>query len=772
MCEEEKQLIIFQDRFSNLLEENIEAIKDERKLRGLISDYFPKEKWLNHLLISLYKDGIVEEIEKCESVEFESFLRFKKDLISNYRTQEQEAEWAVNIWFESYGNYILKKDNNVRKYVHRNTAINSKEANELVEKIIQISQNMHYTENALQDILTIFQNASQYPNVLGKLYMLYPVLKQYYDTEETEYSYIMYYAIYNEKSICEYEDYMNLYNTLLSMKCNVDYYIYGIFLLKGAHSKDGVVSVKLNEEKGYKWCAYFFEKLKKMNNITKTRGLYFHIENLEFALGVAYLQGKYVKKDIKKATMCWKSMLKRNVNEYSDIEDAKKVLRCVGGAYIGKSVTVSVNGIKEYEIKVQKNLKLGYKFLEKASEYGDAFSLFCLAEMYEKGEYVKKDFFHAVQLYEQAEENGEDEAATWIKENKTVVELIDEVVEISKATEYNDELWCRIYKIFEEAPQFPEVLRCLYLLYPVIKNYDTEENCYSRNIFMLLFKKDSLCGYEDYFVLFNKMADLRWDGDYYLYGILLTGAEVEWGERVIELDHNLENAIKWFVYFDKLINYGNISCVRFLIGEEEEIKFYLGCAYIQGLYIEKNTQKGYRYWKELLAIENNKWGDSERAGKMLLTIGKMYLGEICHFKMSNDEIYDFKIRKNRKEGLKYLYKASELGNIKAILLLAEMYEQGNYVNRDVGKAYQLYKKAEAKGDESAREKIADLRSMLELEEVSCSRKEKLIDIEDHKDEFIQLDENEYELVDVGETEDEWSGDELVEIDETEDFDED
>lgn len=113
-------------------------------------------------------------------------------------------------------------------------------------------------------------------------------------------------------------------------------------------------------------------------------------------------------------------------------------------------------------------MKLGYKFLEKASEYGDAFSLFCLAEMYEKGEYVKR-FFHAVQLYEQAEENGDDEAAEWIKENKTVVELIDEVVDISKATEYNDELWCRIYKIFEEAPQFPEVLRCVYLLYPVIK---------------------------------------------------------------------------------------------------------------------------------------------------------------------------------------------------------------------------------------------------------------------------------------------------------------
>ena len=28
----------------------MEAIKDERRLRGLISDYFPKEKWLNHFV--------------------------------------------------------------------------------------------------------------------------------------------------------------------------------------------------------------------------------------------------------------------------------------------------------------------------------------------------------------------------------------------------------------------------------------------------------------------------------------------------------------------------------------------------------------------------------------------------------------------------------------------------------------------------------------------------------------------------------------------------
>ena len=109
----------------------------------------------------------------------------------------------------------------------------------------------------------------------------------------------------------------------------------------------------------------------------------------------------------------------------------------------------TLEGNKEYEIKVRKNLKLGYEFLEKASKYGDVYSLFWLAEMYEKGEYVEKDFFHAVQLYEQAAESGNDEAAAWIKENKTIVELIDEVTEISKATEYNDELWCRIYKIFE-----------------------------------------------------------------------------------------------------------------------------------------------------------------------------------------------------------------------------------------------------------------------------------------------------------------------------------
>ena len=128
MYEEEKRLIEFRDRFSNLLEKYLDAIYDERKFRGLLSDYFPEENWLSHLLMALYKAGIVEEIENSKSMDFESFLRFKKKLVNNYRTQEQDAEWAVGMWFECYGDHILKKKNNVERYIYRNVAINSKES--------------------------------------------------------------------------------------------------------------------------------------------------------------------------------------------------------------------------------------------------------------------------------------------------------------------------------------------------------------------------------------------------------------------------------------------------------------------------------------------------------------------------------------------------------------------------------------------------------------------------------------------------------------------
>lgn len=736
MYEEEKRLIEFRDRFSNLLEKYLDAIYDERKFRGLLSDYFPEENWLSHLLMALYKAGIVEEIENSKSMDFESFLRFKKKLVNNYRTQEQDAEWAVGMWFECYGDHILKKTNNVERYIYRNVAINSKESIELIEEIIEISKGKSCGENPLKYLHSIFKKSSRYPNALKKLYLLYPILEQY-DTDEEKYSEWMYVYIYGKESICEYDDYMDLYNALLDLKYNVDYYFYGALLLNGECAEQEAFNVKLNKENAYKWCAYYYEEIKKrkIKNITST---IFSIANLEFALGAVYLQGKYIERDVKKATYCWKSMLKRDIEEYSNIEDMGIMLKCIGAAYIGEKVTVTVQG-DECEIKLRKNLKLGYEFLKKSVDNGNVASIFLLAGMYEKGEYVEKDFFYAVQLYKKAKEGGDEEAFEWIEKNKTIVELLNEIIEISQSTEYDDTLWSRIYEVFIKAPQFPEVLRCLHLLYPVIKNYDTEEYCYSRNIFVRLFIKTTVCGYEDYFVLFNKLADLSWDGDYYLYGILVGGSIIEWDEKTLELTYSLENSIKWFAYFYELIKRKNISYVRFSNAGEEIVEFELGCAYAQGLYLEKNTKKGYQYWKEILRKENNELGDLRRTGEILSMIGGMYLGRTCKIRIPDDKIYYIKIRKNGKESFKYLLRASELGNIQASLLLAEMYEKGNYVERDIKKAYKLYQKAAKEDNEDAKEWIRKY----EQKKYSDLKfdGEELVDIDEDGDEddFIELD---------------------------------
>lgn len=737
MYEEEKRLIEFRDRFSDLLEKYLDAIYDERKFRGLLSDYFPEENWLSHLLMALYKAGIVEEIENSKSMDFESFLRFKKKLVNNYRTQEQDAEWAVGMWFECYGDHILKKTNNVERYIYRNVAINSKESIELIEEIIEISKGKSCGEKPLKYLCEIFEKSSRYPNALRKLYLLYPILEQY-DTDDTKYSRIMYIYIYGKESICEYDDYMDLYNTLLDLKYDVDYYLYGILLLNGGFTDIENFCVKINKEKGYKWCSYYYEEIKKrkIKNIVSASKVY-SIANLEFVLGVAYLQGKYVEKDIKKAANCWKSMLKRDTEEYSNKEMMGTILECIGAAYIGKSVTGVVQG-EEYEIKLRKNLRLGYEFLKKSMDCENTVSTLLLAEMYEKGEYVEKDFFYAVQLYKKAKEGGDEEASEWIEKNKTIVELLNEIIEISQSTEYDDTLWSRIYEVFIKAPQFPEALRCLYLLYPVIKNYDTEEYCYSRNIFGLLFIKTTVCGYEDYFVLFNKLADLGWDGDYYLYGILSMGSIIEWDERTLELTYNLENSIKWFVHFHELIKKKDISYVCFSNAGEEEVEFKLGYAYIQGLYLEKNIKRGYQYWKEILRKENNELGNLKRTGEILNLIGGMYLGKTCEVRMPDGK-FVIKIRKNGKESFKYLLRASELGNIQASLLLAEMYEKGNYVERDIKKAYKLYQKAAKEDNEDAKEWIRKY----EQKKYSDLKfdGEELVDIDEDGDEddFIELD---------------------------------
>lgn len=277
------------------------------------------------------------------------------------------------------------------------------------------------------------------------------------------------------------------------------------------------------------------------------------------------------------------------------------------------------------------------------------------------------------------------------------------------------------------------------MLYPVIKNYDTEEYCYSRNIFGLLFIKTTVCGYEDYFVLFNKLADLGWDGDYYLYGILSMGSIIEWDERTLELTYNLENSIKWFVHFHELIKKKDISYVCFSNAGEEEVEFKLGYAYIQGLYLEKNIKRGYQYWKEILRKENNELGNLKRTGEILNLIGGMYLGKTCEVRMPDGK-FVIKIRKNGKESFKYLLRASGLGNIQASLLLAEMYEKGNYVERDIKKAYKLYQKAAKEDNEDAKEWIRKY----EQKKYSDFKfdGEELVDIDEDGDEddFIELDE--------------------------------
>lgn len=67
-------------------------------------------------------------------------------------------------------------------------------------------------------------------------------------------------------------------------------------------------------------------------------------------------------------------------------------------------------------------MKRAYKFLAESVEYGSEEAIYILAQMYERGTGITKDMNHAVELYQQAADEGWEEAKEWLKEHSAEIE--------------------------------------------------------------------------------------------------------------------------------------------------------------------------------------------------------------------------------------------------------------------------------------------------------------------------------------------------------------
>ena len=146
--------------FYELIKNHYNVIKDEKKFRALLCDYFPQEKqWRINALLFLYSHGIMEEIEKNPEMKLTEQARLKDELVDQYGMQARNAKWAVELWVKSYGKWVV-------------------EETELLNTIKKITES---TEWDIKDIENVFKQAAKYPRVLRALYEVYMPVIEYLD---------------------------------------------------------------------------------------------------------------------------------------------------------------------------------------------------------------------------------------------------------------------------------------------------------------------------------------------------------------------------------------------------------------------------------------------------------------------------------------------------------------------------------------------------------------------------------------------------------------
>lgn len=384
--------------FYELIKKHYNIIKDEKRFKALLCDYFPQqEKWRINALVFLHERGIIEVVEKTPTLEKTERLRLKNELKNEYGMQERNAKWAVEIWFRSYGKWLAEQD-------------------KLLNKMQCIVESANWDAD---DLKIIFSQAAKYPKVLRTLHKVYrPVVEEYGESALEAITSLFIYPLIDKNTVCTYEDNFYLYDQLLKIGCPVDYYAYGMLLIFGSETNDEY-AVRQNIEKGVHWSAYFYNEVnkKKIQIITAEQEVKYRLPEFESILGAAYADGSYIKRDEKKAEECWENMLNEASDKWESIDDAGVACYWIGAAYKGKEISVNFNGTVKLEFKISTNTKLAYKYLMKAIEYGNINAYTILAEMYENGDYVNRDMQKAIELYKEAGDKGDKEAKKWLEEH-------------------------------------------------------------------------------------------------------------------------------------------------------------------------------------------------------------------------------------------------------------------------------------------------------------------------------------------------------------------
>lgn len=80
-----------------------DALSDRKKLQALFSDFFPQDRLRRNILLMVFDDGIIEEMQNVTNLDKIALHRYAKSVSQGYGIKTESAEEAVLAWARAIG---------------------------------------------------------------------------------------------------------------------------------------------------------------------------------------------------------------------------------------------------------------------------------------------------------------------------------------------------------------------------------------------------------------------------------------------------------------------------------------------------------------------------------------------------------------------------------------------------------------------------------------------------------------------------------------------
>ena len=299
-----------------------------------------------------------------------------------------------------------------------------------------------------------------------------------------------------------------------------------------------------------------------------------------------------------------------------------------------------------YAFLVNEEYEEALEWLEEAAKYGHKGAQFNLGKLYYEGIGGKQDYDQAFEWLKKSAEGEDGEPMAQV--------YLGVLYADGKGVDKNTE---EAFKWFKKAAELGESSAQLNLGLMYMNGALVEKN------------------YEEALFWVRKSAE---QGDSDAQTVL---GKWYYEETVVKQDYH--KALEWFEKAAKQDNAGAL--------------YMLGSMYYHGIGVGQNHDKAFEYFEK--ATKQDYQNCSEAFKKDYIeakyNLGVMY-------------IYGEGTRKNRKEGLRLIKEAAELGNVNAQKALGEWHFNGSHVKKDLGKAFHWVEKAAKQGDADAQNIVSAL----------------------------------------------------------------